>query len=76
MIIYHLLNEQQSYRELGPGHAEEQLEQLGYQVSLQSIATFKGLSSSNLVGDGAFYSIPPIKGLDRTAISYYSYAYS
>jgi transposase len=48
VIIYHLLNEQQSYRELGPGHAQEQadeaskrwairrLEQLGYQVSLQS----------------------------------------
>jgi transposase len=48
VIIYHLLKEQQSYRELGPGHAEEQaneasrrwairrLEQLGYQVTLQS----------------------------------------
>lgn len=48
VIIYHLLQEQQPYRELGPGHAEEQaneaskrwavrrLEQLGYQVSLQS----------------------------------------
>ncbi len=48
VILYHLLNEQQSYRELGPGHAQEQadeaskrwairrLEQLGYQVSLQS----------------------------------------
>jgi transposase len=48
VIIYHVLKEQQSYRELGPGHAEEQaneaskrwairrLEQLGYQVSLQS----------------------------------------
>ncbi len=47
VIIYHLLNEQQPYRELGPRHAEEQaveaskrwairrLEQLGYQVSLQ-----------------------------------------
>lgn len=47
VIIYHLLKEQQSYRELGPGHAEEQaneaskrwalrrLEQLGYQVTLQ-----------------------------------------
>jgi transposase len=42
VIIYHLLKEQQSYRELGPGHADEQaaasskrwamrrLEQLGY----------------------------------------------
>ena len=48
VIIYHLLEEQQSYRELGPGHAEEQandaskcwairrLEELGYQVTLQS----------------------------------------
>jgi len=48
VIIYHLLHEQQPYRELGPGHAEEQandaskrwairrLEQLGYQVSLES----------------------------------------
>jgi len=48
VIIYHLLKEQQSYRELGLGHAQEQadeaskrwairrLEQLGYQVSLQS----------------------------------------
>lgn len=48
VIIYHLLKEQQSYRELGPRHAEEQaneasqrwairrLEQLGYQVTLQS----------------------------------------
>jgi len=47
LIIYHLLSEQQPYRELGPGHAEEQavesskrwairrLEQLGYQVTLQ-----------------------------------------
>ena len=47
IIIYHLLHEQQSYRELGPGHAEEhatesskrwairRLEQLGYQVTLQ-----------------------------------------
>jgi len=47
VIIYHLLKEQQSYRELGPGHADEQaaqaskrwavrrLEQLGYQVTLQ-----------------------------------------
>ena len=46
IIIYHLLNEQQSYRELGPGHADEQvlesskrwalrrLEQLGYTVTL------------------------------------------
>ncbi len=48
VIIYHLLDEQQPYRELGPGYAEEQateaskrwairrLEQLGYQVTLQS----------------------------------------
>ncbi len=48
VIIYHLLHEQQPYRELGPGHAEEQandaskrwairrLEQLGYQVSLEA----------------------------------------
>ena len=47
IIIYHLLSEQQPYRELGPGHADEQaveaskrwairrLEQLGYQVTLQ-----------------------------------------
>lgn len=47
VIIYHLLNEQQFYRELGPGHAQEEtleaskrwairrLEQLGYQVTLQ-----------------------------------------
>ncbi len=47
IIIYHLLHEQQSYRKLGPGHAEEhatesskrwairRLEQLGYQVTLQ-----------------------------------------
>jgi len=47
IIIYHLLKEQQPYRELGPGHAQEQavesskrwairrLEQLGYQVTLQ-----------------------------------------
>jgi transposase len=47
VISYHLLKEQQSYRELGPGHADEQaaqaskrwavrrLEQLGYQVTLQ-----------------------------------------
>jgi transposase len=47
IIIYHLLKEQQIYRELGPGHADEQalasskrwairrLEQLGYQVTLQ-----------------------------------------
>jgi transposase len=46
IIIYHLLKEQQSYRELGPGHAEEQdaesskrcairrLEQLGFAVTL------------------------------------------
>jgi transposase len=47
VIISPLLKEQQSYRELGPGHADEQavqastrwavrrLEQLGYQVTLQ-----------------------------------------
>ena len=47
IIIYHLLKEQQSYRELGPDHADEQaaesskrwairrLEQLGYHVTLQ-----------------------------------------
>lgn len=46
VIIYHLLKHQQSYRELGPGHAEEQLaasskrwavrrlEQLGFAVTL------------------------------------------
>ena len=46
VIIYHLLKEQQSYRELGPGHADEQaaqsskrwairrLEQLGFSVTL------------------------------------------
>ena len=46
VIIYNLLKEQQSYRELGPGHADEQaaesskrwairrLEQLGFAVSL------------------------------------------
>jgi len=45
-IIYHLLKEQQCYRELGPGHADEQaaesskrwairrLEQLGFAVTL------------------------------------------
>lgn len=49
VIIYHLLGEQQPYRELGPGYAEEQandaskrwalrrLEQLGYQVTLQTV---------------------------------------
>lgn len=49
VIISHLLKEQQSYRELAPGHGQEQaneaskrwairrLEQLGYQVSLQSV---------------------------------------
>jgi len=48
IIIYHLLREQQRYRELGPQHAEEEaleaskrwavrrLEQLGLQVTLQS----------------------------------------
>jgi transposase len=47
VIIYHLLKEQQTYRELGPGRADEQaldsskrwairrLEQLGYHVTLQ-----------------------------------------
>ena len=47
VIIYHLLKEQQPYRELGPDHVEEKaheasknwavrrLEQLGYQVTLQ-----------------------------------------
>ena len=47
IIIYHVIKEQQIYRELGPGHAHEQalelskrwairrLEQLGYQVTLQ-----------------------------------------
>jgi transposase len=46
IILYHLLTEQQPYRELGPGHADEQaaasskrwalrrLEQLGYTVTL------------------------------------------
>jgi len=46
IIIYHLLKEQQSYRELGPGHVQEQvlesskrwairrLEQLGFAVTL------------------------------------------
>jgi transposase len=48
IIIYHLLKEQQSYRELGPDHVDEKaaevarrralrtLEQLGYDVTLQS----------------------------------------
>ncbi len=47
-IIYHLLKEQQSYRELGPEHIDEKvaeaakrralctLEQLGYDITLQS----------------------------------------
>lgn len=47
IIIYHLLKERQSYRELGPGHADEtvvesskrwairRLEHLGYHVTLQ-----------------------------------------
>ena len=47
VIIYHLLKEQQSYRELGPDHVDEKatevarrralrtLEQLGYDVTLQ-----------------------------------------
>jgi transposase len=47
IIIYHLLKQQQTYRELGPGHADEhaaeattrwairRLEQLGYRVTLQ-----------------------------------------
>jgi transposase len=48
IIIYHLIKEQKAYRELGPGHVDEKaaevakrralrtLEQLGYDVSLQS----------------------------------------
>jgi transposase len=48
ILIYHLLKEQQAYRELGPGHVDEKaaeaakrralrtLEQLGYDVTLQS----------------------------------------
>jgi len=48
VIIYHLLKEQHSYRELGPDHVDEQaaevarrralrtLEQLGFDVTLQS----------------------------------------
>jgi transposase len=48
IIIYHLLKEQQAYRELGPGHLDEKaaeiakrralrtLEHLGYDVTLQS----------------------------------------
>jgi transposase len=48
IIIYHLIKEQQAYRELGPGHVDEKaaevakrralhaLEQLGYDVTLQS----------------------------------------
>src|SRR5947209_12471702 len=48
VIIYHLLFEQQAYRELGPDHVDEKaaevarrqalrtLEQLGYDVTLQS----------------------------------------
>lgn len=48
VIIYHLLKEQQAYRELGPDHVDEKaaevarrralrtLEQLGYDVTLQS----------------------------------------
>jgi transposase len=48
IIIYHLLKDQQAYRELGPGHVDEKaaevakrralrtLEQLGYEVALQS----------------------------------------
>src|SRR5215470_11807201 len=47
MIIYHLLKDQQAYRELGPGHVDEKaaevakrralrtLEHLGYEVTLQ-----------------------------------------
>ena len=50
IIIYHLLKEQQAYRELGPEHLDEKaaemakrralrtLEHLGYDVSLQSAA--------------------------------------
>ena len=46
IIIYHVLKEQQTYRELGPGHADEhaleaskrwairRLEQLGFAVTL------------------------------------------
>ncbi|HEY4033186.1 MAG TPA: hypothetical protein VGL94_04395 [Ktedonobacteraceae bacterium] len=46
VIVYHLLKDQQPYRELGPDHAEEKateaskhwavrrLEQLGYEVTL------------------------------------------
>ncbi len=53
IIIYHLLKDRQSYRELGPGHADEQalesskrwalrrLEQLGYTVTLTSKDTDK-----------------------------------
>lgn len=49
IIIYHVLKEQQAYRELGPDHADEKvaefakrralraLEQLGYDVTLQSV---------------------------------------
>jgi transposase len=49
ILIYHLLKEQQAYRELGPGHVDEKvaevvkrralhtLEQLGYDVTLQSV---------------------------------------
>jgi len=48
VIIYHLLKEQQSYRELGPAHVDQKaaevakrralrtLEQLGYDITLQS----------------------------------------
>jgi transposase len=48
ILIYHLLKDQQAYRELGPGHIEEKaaevtkrralrtLEQMGYKVALQS----------------------------------------
>jgi transposase len=48
ILIYHLLKDQQAYRELGPGHVDEKaaegakrralrtLEHLGYDVTLQS----------------------------------------
>jgi len=49
ILIYHLLKEQQTYHELGSGHVDEKaaefakqralhtLEQLGYDVTLQSV---------------------------------------
>ncbi len=48
IIIYHVLKEQQAYQELGPAHVDEKaievakrralhmLEQLGYEVTLQT----------------------------------------